>query len=1118
MVIHILYWNTHRRPGLTQLALWARGAYDVIALSEAARNNTTQAPACPSNANYHMVFHSGRAALYIHKRHGPGTWTHEAGEDWASVTLTSPPCRIISIYNPPDSNGDSPALRALAGTLPDDQTILIGDFNFHHPMWDLHGRNTPGSEVLLRIATRLRVALATPQGTITRTSHNQRTSTLDLAWASHGLQAQYAGTDYNLDGSDHFPQLLRVGDPFNSPPQPNSQQREDPPAPNWKMTDPKAARREAAVRLRWTRGDITTEAGLDDAVDWLIHQLHEIATFATPRRRRSGPARNPWWNRDTALSTKRLKQARRRFQRTGHQTDWRELCEAGAHQERAVSDARRASWRQILEDTRPKPAQLWRIERWARLRSGIAPAPPQLPPLERPGLPPATTHKDKAKVLAARFFPKPWADNTDLPPLLPDSQRAGGVTAPVLPQVSPDDIKDVLKKIQSWKAPGADGLPAGFLKACGDSFTQTLAIIAEASFALGHYPARFRTASVTVIPKPGKTPAQQRTARGWRPISLLSVIGKIIESVLGNRIATAAEQAGLLPDGQMGNRAKRSTELALAVTVEATRAAWDRRGITSLLQLDFTGAFDTVDHQRLVATLQEMGFPAWVAAWAKSFLTARTARLRFEDELSDPFDIQAGVPQGSPLSPILFILYITSLYTELRQAEGIIVVGFADDTNLLAFGHNTDETRARLEAAWEICARWAKKNGMTFEQDKAKLLHFTRKRAADTTRVRLGTDIITPVQSCRFLGLWLHRKLLWGPHITELKGKLERQRRALYAIAASTWGVHLAGARLIYVQVIRTAIAYGASTCHTPTAPGGKPKGLARALAPEQTRALRVVGGAYKATPTRLLESELGVPPLDIYLNERVAAYHERIENQQTARLIRTASAAAARWIKRKKRKTPWRKPMQELKSWATAWMPPTFEAQWGPGSAPVRSTIEWNARWNRLDLESMDQRTTNRRQAAETEPIFSGQATARLHHGLNKYESSMLIQLRTGRLGLRQFLFERHVPEVATPLCRCGLAPETAEHIFLKCELYRAARASLQNPPRTRRDLHSMLSTQGPAQALTRWFLHLQVVPQFNLALKLHSPDNYIDSPHGPDPPPSLPLQRGRGASAPSI
>jgi retron-type reverse transcriptase len=167
--------------------------------------------------------------------------------------------------------------------------------------------------------------------------------------------------------------------------------------------------------------------------------------------------------------------------------------------------------------------------------------------------------------------------------------------------------------------------------------------------------------------------------------------------------AAAAESQGLLPETQMGNRPQRSTDLVIKLVVDATHTAWRHGAVASLLQLDIKGAFDTVNHTRLLHTLQHQGFPPWAVRWIRGFLTDRTASLFFDGESTPPYCITAGVPQGSPLSPILFLLYTTSLYTQLQEHRGLIAVGFADDLNLLAFSKDTQETRQYLEGAWQTC-------------------------------------------------------------------------------------------------------------------------------------------------------------------------------------------------------------------------------------------------------------------------------------------------------------------------------------------------------------------------------------------------------------------------------
>ena len=134
----------------------------------------------------------------------------------------------------------------------------------------------------------------------------------------------------------------------------------------------------------------------------------------------------------------------------------------------------------------------------------------------------------------------------------------------------------------------------------------------------------------------------------------------------------------------------------------------------------------------------------------------------FDGEVSEPIQIRAGVPQGSPLSPILFLLYITLLYKALERHGNLIIIGFADDTNLLVASCDVQENCRRLESVFRVCERWAKTRGMEFAPQKSELIHFTRKHAGFTKGVHLAGRTINPVESARFLGVWLDRKLQWG--------------------------------------------------------------------------------------------------------------------------------------------------------------------------------------------------------------------------------------------------------------------------------------------------------------------------------------------------------------------
>jgi retron-type reverse transcriptase len=1079
MKLTIIYWNTAARDGLAAIALQDRREADVIAVQEPYLNRQTKTIYCPSQAKYRRIYGGGRAAIYIHKRHPLYNWKAEANLDWCWVVIHG--VTIWSIYSPiPASQPvwNSP-LQRLASEEPTGPQLIIGDLNLHHPLWDRAGRTTPESSVLLTLARRWRLKLITPWGEPTRKRHNERDSTIDHAWVTASLPCRYYG-DLGYEGSDHRAQLIEITTLSQEP------RRRAAEALGWSWTsmdrDIVATEAKGLYLLR----PLDSPAQIDDAVDHLTAQLTRIADASTPRRKVSQGRGEPWWTGKVHEAIHQARAARRRYAGSPTEPHWRALQDACDNQAHTIKEAKRKSWRNALDEASRDTRQLWNLERWARLRSHQPPEPLFLPPL-RPSNdepPTATSHAAKASILAQRFFPPSIADLSDVHLNFQDDSYQ---RFPVDQEVKDSEIKTILCTTGAWKAPGTDLLPTGFLKACKAPLAKLLAELATACLQREHFPTQFRTANVVVLRKPGKTIAQQQTAGAYRPISLLNAMGKVIEKVMSTRIAAAAELQGLLPETQMGNRPERSTDLAIKLVVDATHTAWRHGAVASLLQLDIKGAFDTVNHTRLLHTLQLQGFPPWVVRWVRSFLESRTASLNFDGESTPPYHITAGVPQGSPLSPILFLLYTASLYTQLQDHTGLIAVGFADDLNLLAFGKDTQVTRRHLESAWQTIGQWACTRGMEFEPEKSELIHLTRARAAPTTPVLLDQRVITPLQEARFLGVWIDRKLKWKGHLKAIKRKFATQQFALTRLAASAWGCSLLRAREIYTKVIRSAVAYGAGIWHHPT--DRRITGIAGKLATTQSQCLRVVSGAYRATPVRFLEVETATPPLDLYLNKWVVDFEHRLEYTGKGDLIRAiCNRVATRLQQRRQRHrnrrgaagTPAHRPSLEYgegrTNWAKSWL----------GNSPSEKVlwIHWQRRWQQHAHEPPDRR---RVPAPAAWPIFSYDALKK-HKNLLKHESSLLTQIRTGKVGLRAFLFERKIPEVATPRCPCGEAPETAAHLALDCRDLTQQREELQRQMapkamRTYRDFVSATAQRRTALKLVRWFLSTGRFPEFRLA-----------------------------------
>jgi hypothetical protein len=293
-------------------------------------------------------------------------------------------------------------------------------------------------------------------------------------------------------------------------------------------------------------------------------------------------------------------------------------------------------------------------------------------------------------------------------------------------------------------------------------------------------------------------------------------------------------------------------------------------------------------------------------------------------------------------------------------------------------------------------------------------------------------------------------------------------------------------------MAIRSAIAYGAGVWHRP---GNSPRGITTKLLTLQSQCLRRVGGAYKATPIRHLETETATPPLDLYLNKWVATMEERLQRNGMRTLIDQACSAIAGHLRRR--------PRRNCRAAATPTLPLNTEAgmgrtnwaaQWAVGRTPEDSMYHhWK---ERVDNQAAARALVGRGRGAvpaDKTPNLKSLTTdtLRKHNGLRKHESSLLLQIRTGKIGLRAFLFEKKVPEVYSPRCQCGDAAETPQHLALDCSETRQERQQLESkmsPGAIRTYQDFVYATEKPqlAATLVRWFLNLGRFTEFRLAREI--------------------------------
>ena len=334
-------------------------------------------------------------------------------------------------------------------------------------------------------------------------------------------------------------------------------------------------------------------------------------------------------------------------------------------------------------------SKFWKLAKWGKAKANTTPDLPLVPDLEtQEGL--AKTFEEKTKAFSEQFFPDA---------LVPEPTPAN--SQPILElqisqEVTSEEVEHILNKKKPFTAGGRDKLPNGFLRALEPKFHQAIATLTTTCWKLGYFPDRFKSARTVCLKKPGK--GVYNLAKAWCLITLLNTTGKLIEAITAARLSKLAEEASFLPAIQMEFRKGRSTEIALFFLTSQVEQVWKISIVVSFLSLNISEAYDGVLLEILQQILERKGIPLWLTSWIHSFCTNHSTTLVFDDSESSSISIHCGISQGSPLSPILFLFYISELHETIHTlSSGVSALGFADDTNLLAFSHSFKSNLLKLK-------------------------------------------------------------------------------------------------------------------------------------------------------------------------------------------------------------------------------------------------------------------------------------------------------------------------------------------------------------------------------------------------------------------------------------
>lgn len=804
----------------------------------------------------------GGVAILVHNSIPSQLHRKEADSEslWVKI-FPSPSSHILlcSTYIRPNKPTDmSSFLRASTPITQSDSPFFIcGDFNAHHPTWDsIETPSRPSNRLgkLLHAHVNQQNLHVVPLKRATYSPHqlSQNPSTIDHAITTPELSNRITSKVTNLLSSDHNPILHKFNTTRNSPPAFR---------PSWKLRSADAnSWREISDSSFSTfvsdHAEVSDPSQLVEALTSKLHQLllQNIKKTRPPRQH----SYKPWWTPLLTQLSKRRKRARRLWQRHRTPATRADYTQSNRNFYKNLRLAEQHYKRDTASRLTSNPNARRNV--WKHLRKLASDS---IPATNRPLRDPKTsaiytTNLQKSNALASQFARVSSSQHSTNPQSESQTQRVHHHLQEhkedFQPHHNPNDnynahltlpeLQAALSSLQDT-APGLDDIPNWCLKNAGSSLQQAILFVFNTSWIKGVHPQQWKSANIHPLPKPYKNHSDPSN---YRPISLLSSLSKLMDRVIYNRLHYIAESRGFLHPQQFAYRSNNSTEQLLLSLTTSIQKSLNQDSTSILVALDIQKAFDSVWPDGVRYKLhKQLKIQGRLLSWLSSFLQNRRISVTFNGIPSDTHSVDIGVPQGSVLSALLFIIYINDLPSIVQSPSFL----YADDTSLFETHKNFSICCKRIQASLDSILNWSHQWRVKFHPDKCTYTIFSNRQIPPqlTSPLTLGLFSLKQNPTPTVLGLVIDNKLTFKEHLQKTLASASRKLNLLRKISGQNWGANRTTLSLIYRTYILPTLEYASSAWYHSK--------YANTLNTLHNSALRLILGAKISTPIHILHAEL---------------------------------------------------------------------------------------------------------------------------------------------------------------------------------------------------------------------------------------------------------------------
>ena len=547
------------------------------------------------------------------------------------------------------------------------------------------------------------------------------------------------------------------------------------------------------------------------------------------------------------------------------------------------------------------------------------------------------------------------------------------------------------------------------LKETAHTIAPSLTKLISLSLQFSYVPQQWKEANVVPVFKKGN----RSCCNNYRPISLLNITAKVCEKIIFKNLFNYIRDNNLITAHQSGFMPGDSTVNQLAFMYNLFAKALNDKKDIRLVFCDQSKAFDKVWHEGLLYKLRTFGIEGPLFQWLVSYLSERRQRVTIKNGSSPWINISAGVPQGSILGPLLFLIHINDIVENIESNIKL----FADDTSLFVIiDKDENESIQKLNRDLDRISNWAKTWLVTFNPDKTKSLHVSLKPNTNHPSLYFDNHELKIVDTHKHLGITFNRTLSWGDHIDSLCTKSNMK---LFTMAKLKHILDRKTLKTMYISFVRPTLEYGNiiwQNCND---------NESERLECIQKRAARIITGCIKRTPTNLLYEECGLEYLETRRNRQLLLFFHKLLHDNVPHYLQDLKPTNN--FNRHNRNLRNRHNLD----------PPKFRIKKYEDSLLIKATKLWNNLsheiQNIMDYQSF--KDTLEKDIKMTNDLFY----------LGKRKTNIILsRIRLKCSNLNAHLFEMKI--IGNPSCRCGYFYEDSIHFFFVCPIYNQQRNLLHN------------------------------------------------------------------------